>query len=330
MKFWMFPQSELEKLREEANQKYIENHPQTALLNNETRYKFFLTVEEEAKVRRFYEYELKNFCLEFQPQMPNCVLGTAICYYKRFYIHTSVMDYHPSNILYACVYLACKVEEFNIPIEMFIKNMPSVRNALPGEGKNEAEKAADLLLSQELPLLEILHFHLTVHNPYRPVEGLIIDIKTRCPEISDPEKLRKGLETFLLNCLHTDACLVFSPSQIALSALVSSGANCGINLDSYVANKLVDSKDNLRKIVDHIQRLRQMVKQVEFLHSHLKPAEFEKEVKLIEKKLEQCRNQENNPESIHYRRKVEEFSDDEDDSKFSQTKDSPMEHDILT
>lgn len=41
-----------------------------------------------------------------------------------------------------------------------------------------------------------------------------------------------------------------------------------------------------------------MVKQVEFLNSHLKPADFEKEVKMIEKKLEQCRNQENNPESI--------------------------------
>ena|SRR6218665_1050242 len=83
----------------------------------------------------------------------------------------------PCAFSYACVYLACKVEEFNIPIEMFIKNMPSVRNALPGTAKHEAEKAGDLLLSQELPLLEILHFHLTVHNPYRPVEGLIIDIK---------------------------------------------------------------------------------------------------------------------------------------------------------
>jgi len=41
----------------------------------------------------------------------------------------------------------------------------------------EPEEAVDLVLSQELLLMQMLYYHLTVHNPYRPVEGLLIDIK---------------------------------------------------------------------------------------------------------------------------------------------------------
>ena len=69
---------------------------------------------------------------------------------------------------YTCVYLACKVEEFNVSIQQFVGNM-----------HGDQEKASDLILSQELLLMHQLHYHLTVHNPFRPVEGLIIDIKVR-------------------------------------------------------------------------------------------------------------------------------------------------------
>ena len=31
--------------------------------------------------------------------MPKGVMGTALQYYKRFYIRNSVMDYHPKEIL---------------------------------------------------------------------------------------------------------------------------------------------------------------------------------------------------------------------------------------
>ena len=68
---------------------------------------------------------------------------------------------------YPCVYLACKVEEFYVPIDHFAINV---------EHQN-ADEAIDLVLSQELLLMQMLHYHLTVHHPYRPVEGFIIDIK---------------------------------------------------------------------------------------------------------------------------------------------------------
>ena len=46
-----------------------------------------------------------------------------------------------------------------------------------GNCKGDREHIADVIVSQELLLMEHLHFHLTVHNPFRPLEGLIIDLK---------------------------------------------------------------------------------------------------------------------------------------------------------
>lgn len=67
-----------------------------------------------------------------------------------------------------CIYLACKVEEFNVSIQQFVANI-----------KGDREKATDIILNNELLLMEQLNFHLSIHNPYRPVEGLLIDIKVK-------------------------------------------------------------------------------------------------------------------------------------------------------
>ena len=69
---------------------------------------------------------------------------------------------------YTCVYLACKVEEFNVSIQQFVANC-----------HGDKEKAADIILSHELLLMHELQYHLTIHNPFRPLEGLLIDIKVK-------------------------------------------------------------------------------------------------------------------------------------------------------
>jgi len=65
-----------------------------------------------------------------------------------------------------CVYLACKVEEFHVSIQQFVANL-----------KGDREKAAEIILNNELLLMHKLNYFLTVHNPLRPVEGFLIDIK---------------------------------------------------------------------------------------------------------------------------------------------------------
>ena len=37
-------------------------------------------------------------------------------YFQRFYLENSVMDYHPRDVMLTALYLACKVEEFNVSI----------------------------------------------------------------------------------------------------------------------------------------------------------------------------------------------------------------------
>ena len=65
-----------------------------------------------------------------------------------------------------CVYLASKVEEFNVSITQFVGNL-----------KGDREKFANTILTFELLLMDKLNYHLLVHNPYRPMEGLFIDLK---------------------------------------------------------------------------------------------------------------------------------------------------------
>lgn len=43
--------------------------------------------------------------------------------------------------------------------------------------KGDREKASDIVLNNELLLMQQLNYNLTVHNPFRPIEGLMIDIK---------------------------------------------------------------------------------------------------------------------------------------------------------
>lgn len=58
------------------------------------------------------------------------------------------------------------MEEFNVSIGQFVANI-----------KGDREKAADIIINNELQLMQQLNYHLTIHNPFRPVEGFLIDIK---------------------------------------------------------------------------------------------------------------------------------------------------------
>ena len=84
----------------------------------------------------------------------------------------SYLFFPPFFIRLTCVYLACKVEEFNVSIMQFCNNL-----------QQDQEKAAELILGHELLVMQQLNFQLTVHNPFRPLEGLFIDIKVPCHSI---------------------------------------------------------------------------------------------------------------------------------------------------
>lgn len=199
------------------------------------------------------------------------------------------MAYHPKHIMLTCVYLACKVEEFNVTVMQYVANLPGKRG-----------KAVDLVLNNELLLMEKLNYQLTVHHSWRPLEGFIIDLKTRGEvKESDVENLRKVAEIFLDKCLLSDASLLFSPSQIALAALVYSAEEKSLSVSNYL-NILMgaDTNEALKGKVKQI--IKAVVRCVDSVEQPVRD-----EIKVIEKKLEKCRNKDSDPDSSASKRRKE-------------------------
>lgn len=263
----------------------------------------FLSFEESELILKFFERKLADFCNKFRPGMPRNTFGTALQYFKRFYLTNSVMDYHPKEMLVTAAYLACKAEEFNVTMEQFVANI-----------NGNKERAQDIILNHELLLMEQLNFHITVHNPWRPVEGLLIDIKTRLlPNSSvkmDVERFRPEIEAFLDDAVAaTSAALIYAPSQIALAAIIHGASRNGHNLDNYVMQVLFgdDEGDQLKlgKIIEAVRNIRVMVKNID---RNIAAADVRRLCEVLEK----CRNQDNNPDSQAYKRKIQELLDDDD------------------
>lgn len=276
---WTFAsENELMNIRQEVNNAYCdrfcENFPSKKDVN-------FLSVEEGMKLIEYYQIVLIEVCDKFQPPVPNAVTATAVAYLKRFYLKTSVMDHPPKEMFLVCLYMACKVEEHNLSVDRFVEILPADRR----------EKTKDFILAHELLLMQRLNFHLTVHNPYRPMEGFIIDIKTRCPKLGDPEKWRASVEEFLRKALMTDVSLLFSPSQIALAALFSASRG---SVASYIGANLGEQQQHVLSQIENIAAL---------VTNQAKTTASKEQIKRLEQKLKACRNPENNPDSKLFKKK---------------------------
>lgn len=304
---WMFKNtSELTKRREAANRKYIKERSNG--MSEDAIAKYFLMPSEERMLYKNYESILLKFCQKFQPPMPKNVIGCSFNYFKRFYLDNSVMNYHPKDIVVTCAYLATKVEEFNVSINQFVANL-----------KGDREKAIEIILNHELLLMQQLNFDLAVYNPFRPVEGLLIDIKTRYPQLQDPERLRPAIDEFLEKIQFSDACFLYSPPQIAIAAIAYGVIKFKENLDGYLSDFLFDGHcRQLAYVKDAIKSMFLMLKNDSvFMNDPMRAT--------LEKKLEKCRNQDNNPSSVAYKRKLEELLD-EDDSEPAQKYSRLLEH----
>lgn len=265
---WMFShQDEVENLRRKVNLEYIERFQTT---NGEVQ---CLTVDEEKILVDYYQLVLADVTAKFQPPMPNAAVATAIAYMKRFYLKTSVMDHPPREMYLVFLYMACKVEEYNLSAEKFVCILPADRR----------EKALDFILSHELLLMQQLDFHMTIHNAYRPMEGFIIDMKTR--HSINPDLWRSKAEHFLLLSLQTDVSFYYPPSQLALAAL---HYGCGNdNVEKYVM--AMGNSDKNRQLIKQVKKIIKLV-------STQQPGVTKEQVKTIEQKLKGCRNPDNNPD----------------------------------
>ncbi|XP_066459065.1 cyclin-H isoform X2 [Eleutherodactylus coqui] len=274
---------------------------------------FNLDPLEELTICKYYEKKLLDFCNAFKPAVPKSVLGTACMYFKRFYLNNSVMEHHPRIIMLTCAFLACKVDEFNVSSIQFVGNLP--------DNPTTQENVLEQILEYELLLIQQLNFHLIVHNPYRPFEGYLIDMKTRYPLLENPEILRKNADDFLHRVALTDACLLFTPSIIAITAVLSSASRAGINMESYLLEclSLKENRETMTHLLDGMRRLKILVSKYESARPE--------EVAVIEKKLEKCHSSE--VSSAGNGRKRKGYENDDYISKKSKTEEEWSDDDLV-
>lgn len=239
-KFWTHESpEELDRFRAESNK----STGKAILKAGKAGSNDILSPKEELYLVRSYLANLKEFCRIFTPAMAKSVIATAFIYMKRFYLHESCMEYHPRNIGVTCAYLACKVDEFNVSIDQFIKNV-----------KGDCRKAQKTVLVNELLVMKKLKFHLTVHLPYRAAQGFLIDIRARYKISPSKTKLMEPeIEDYLDKSMFTDACFLYTPSHIALAGVCHGAEKIDINMSSYLSDILFEGQP---KALDHFLTVR--------------------------------------------------------------------------
>ncbi|KAM9693459.1 cyclin-H isoform 2-T2 [Trichechus inunguis] len=111
-------------------------------------------------------------------------------------------------------------------------------------------------------------------------------VVTRYPMLENPEILRKTADDFLNRVALTDAYLLYTPSQIALTAILSSASRAGITMESYLSESLMlkENRTCLSQLLDIMKSMRNLVKKYE-------PPRSE-EVAVLKQKLERCHSAE--------------------------------------
>lgn len=83
--------------------------------------------------------------------------------------------------------------------------------------------------------------------------------------LENPEVLRKSADDFLNLATMTDAGLLASPSQIALTAVLNSASRAGLNMESYLADcmGLKEDKETMSKLMETMRRVKHVTKKYE-------------------------------------------------------------------
>ncbi|KAI8075962.1 cyclin-like protein [Halteromyces radiatus] len=220
---WRFSPSQLWEIRQSCNEaaiqrvrKNIEEDKAASKTTSEEKEPVFITADEQVKLCRYYEEQIQVICPHLK--LSDMVMATALIYMKRFFLRNTMMDYHPKDILFTCLFMATKSESERISISDFGKNLQ-----LPN---------TDMVLSLEFTVSQGLQFEYMVHHPYRAAYGYYLDIQ----HTGDPIDLELLQATYnqvggvIKKMLLTDLPLIYQPSQLAIAAFIIAGQHNGFDL----------------------------------------------------------------------------------------------------
>lgn len=231
-----------------------------------------LNCEEEQLMRVFYEQKIQEVCGAFK--FLHKIQGTAIIYFKRFYLQWSVMEHHPKHIMLTCIYASCKVEENHVSAEELGKGI---------------QQDHQMILNNEMVVLQSLGFDLIVYAPYRAIEGFILDmeefVQAGDVEQNKLKELREAASLEVDKAMLTDAPLLFSPGQLALSALRRSNEVLNvIDFERYLERVL--SRQRHAHSISQTQLI-ESLNNIEFLAGKL-VIPSAKDMRHIDRKLRNC------------------------------------------
>ncbi|KAJ1675753.1 hypothetical protein EV182_000651 [Spiromyces aspiralis] len=309
---WRFTNEELARIRETNNRVAVErareNLAKEAQLraqaaaggdaSSQTKHQF-LSVDDELTLIDYYQQSITTYARLYN--LPDQVKATAITFFKRFYVHNTVMDYPPKNIMATCVYLATKTENSFISIDDFVK--PLAKSKITNED----------VLRYEFVVSQSLQFEFAVHHPYRPAYGLYLDMQAYVQDLETLRRTFEAVKHYIQRSLHTDLCFHYMPSQIALAAWRLAASDTQLDIDQYLTAKFdAKSLNTLYQITDTIQDIIRVYQ----------PAQKDT-VREIDRRLFFTRNPAKNPQSLLYQK----LQREEMESSNSPVKERPLDAD---
>ncbi|KAI7872318.1 cyclin-like protein [Spinellus fusiger] len=204
----------------------------------------YLSVQDELALCGFYEKQLQGICKHLK--FTEMVMATAVIYMKRFFLHNTVMDYHPKDILLTCLFLATKSESERVSIDDFGRNLK-----LPSTAS---------VLDLEFTVSQGLKFEYYVHHPYRPAYGFFLDMQVSAGmEIKQLKETYAKVGPVIGEMLLTDLPFIYMPSQLALTAFVIAGKGTGLKpaIYKYIEEQFGEEADALKDILKAINKMLQ-------------------------------------------------------------------------
>ncbi|KAJ0558089.1 putative cyclin [Helianthus annuus] len=231
-----------------------------------------LKIDEEQLLRAFYEFKIQDVCDAFK--FPRKIQGTALIYFKRFYLQWSVMEHHPKDIMLTCIYTACKAEENHVSAEEL------------GKGIDQDHQ---VILNNEMIVLQSLGFDLIVYSPYRSIDGFINDMEdfiySNNGQLQHLKDLHETAKMVADKTMRTEASLLFSPGQLALAALRRANEEYPVvNFERYLNNIL--SRQHPARPVPELTKYLDAVDQM--VNNLVTPTAAD--MKHIDRKLKYCRD----------------------------------------
>jgi cyclin H len=202
------------------------------------------------------------------------------------------MTYHPTDILKTALFFSTKTENHYFRLTKFAEAI----------GKTKAED----VLASEFLLTQGLRFTFDVRHPFRALEGAVMELQamstgefpplpgthtvTNVPENMSKrvrEAHGKAREYLKTSALLTDVYFHFSPSQIMFASLLIADPEL---TNWYILTKFPPSSNMCEKVMAALSNCANMLRTVPPTSA---PSDIEmKELKVLAKKLQKCRNPE--------------------------------------